>query len=218
MNELEGYANDLLYIPGNHDPSTLFAKDKSKLPVLGSNINGNIHKGIYKLREDLVVIGLGGSVVDYVQETPTSPLVPCWEKYTYPYFEADHKEFNQDLDELWAETMQLYPDEKVKIIIMTHEGPYGSGTSRNHYFETGQVFHAGSPHLRDLILKNQSRIVCNIHGHTHEGAFMQNVGSVAKPLQIINPGSLKQAEFGEVVVRQSTTGDWEVVRSTKNFL
>ena len=94
MNELEGYADDLLYIPGNHDPSTLFAEDRSKLPILGSNPNGNIHRGIYKLRDNLVIIGLGGSVKDYVQKNGEDPLEVCWQEYTYPYYDADHKAFN----------------------------------------------------------------------------------------------------------------------------
>ena len=28
MNELERYANELIYIPGNHDPSTLFKEPR----------------------------------------------------------------------------------------------------------------------------------------------------------------------------------------------
>ena len=47
MNDLEGFAHDLLYIPGNHDPSTLFSKDRNKLPILSSNPDGNINRGIY---------------------------------------------------------------------------------------------------------------------------------------------------------------------------
>ena len=62
MNELEGFADDLIYIGGNHDPSTMFNSDRSKLPILSSNVEGNIHKGIYKLRDNLVIIGLGGCV------------------------------------------------------------------------------------------------------------------------------------------------------------
>ena len=49
MNDLEGFADDLLYIPGNHDPSSLFARDRNELPILSSNPSGNIHRGIYKL-------------------------------------------------------------------------------------------------------------------------------------------------------------------------
>jgi hypothetical protein len=62
MNDLEGFADDLLYIPGNHDPFSLFARDRNELPILSSNPSGNIHRGIYKLHEDLVIIGLGGSI------------------------------------------------------------------------------------------------------------------------------------------------------------
>ena len=62
MNELEGFADDLLYIPGNHDPITLFNKDKNKLPILSSNLDGNLHMAAMKLRENLIIIGLGGSV------------------------------------------------------------------------------------------------------------------------------------------------------------
>lgn len=62
MNELEAFADDLVYIGGNHDPITMFNKDRDKLPILSSNVDGNIHKGILKLRDDLIIIGLGGSV------------------------------------------------------------------------------------------------------------------------------------------------------------
>ena len=100
MNELEGFADDLLYIPGNHDPSTLFNEDRSKLPILGSNPNGNIHRGIYKLMDNLIVVGLGGCVQDFVQENGVGELKPCWAPY--PYYDRDHKKFNEHLDELWA--------------------------------------------------------------------------------------------------------------------
>ena len=66
MNELERYANELIYIPGNHDPSTLFKEPRDERPLLCSNVEGNIHKSAIKLRENLVIIGLGGCVQDFV--------------------------------------------------------------------------------------------------------------------------------------------------------
>ena len=66
MNDLEGFADELIYIPGNHDPSTLFNRDRSKLPIISSNVDANIHMGALKLRDGLVIVGLGGSVPDYV--------------------------------------------------------------------------------------------------------------------------------------------------------
>lgn len=29
MNTVEGFADELLYVPGNHDPSTMFSKDRN---------------------------------------------------------------------------------------------------------------------------------------------------------------------------------------------
>ena len=46
MNELEAFADELIYIPGNHDPITMFNKDRNNLPILSSNVEGNIHRGI----------------------------------------------------------------------------------------------------------------------------------------------------------------------------
>ena len=37
-------------------------KDKNKLPILSSNLDGNLHMAAMKLRENLIIIGLGGSV------------------------------------------------------------------------------------------------------------------------------------------------------------
>jgi hypothetical protein len=62
-NSLEALGDELIYIGGNHDPITMFSENP---PVLSSNVEGNIHRGSYKLRDDLVIIGLGGCVQDYV--------------------------------------------------------------------------------------------------------------------------------------------------------
>ena len=219
MNELEGFADDLLYIPGNHDPSTLFAEDRSKLPILGSNPNGNIHRGIYKLRDNLIVIGLGGCVKDFVQENGEGPMKPCWLANIYPYYELDHKTFNEHLDQLWMAVQAQYPDPDVQVIVLTHEGPYGSATAKNQYFEqNGTTYWAGSPHLRDLLIKNKNRMVCNIHGHTHEGAFAVNIGTPHERMTVINPGSLVQSEFGEMTLRLNTHGKWEISATSKIFL
>lgn len=61
----------------------------------------------------------------------------------------------------------------MQYIMMTHDGPFGSSTSKNEYFhENMTCYTAGSQHLTDLLLKNKETIVCNIHGHTHDGSFI----------------------------------------------
>ena len=103
MNELEAFADELIYIGGNHDPITMFNQDRNKLPILSSNVEGNIHRGMLKLRDDLVIIGLGGSVQDYVQQNGEGPLEKCWS--SFPYKDEDHADFNKDLEELWNMTV-----------------------------------------------------------------------------------------------------------------
>ena len=73
------------------------------MPILSSNPSANIHRGIYKLHENLVIIGLGGSVQDFVQENGDGPLKPCWKGF--PYKDVEQKEFKNDLYQLWEKTM-----------------------------------------------------------------------------------------------------------------
>jgi Icc-related predicted phosphoesterase len=81
------------------------------------------------------------------------------------------------------------------------------------------TYYAGSKHIKDLLLANKDRIVCNIHGHTHDGAFIQNIWKPKDPLPVINPGSLSQGEFGEITLRKSIiSGKWKVSESTKFYL
>ena len=80
------------------------------------------------------------------------------------------------------------------------------------------TYYAGSKHIKDLILDNKEKIVCNIHGHSHDGSFIQNVWKPKDPLPIINPGSLHQGEFGEITLKRTLQGKWKVFESTKFYL
>ena len=66
--DIEPFAKQLVYIPGNHDPIELFGRGETKKPVLSTDPNANIHMGLMRLRDDLVVIGLGGSTQNHVQK------------------------------------------------------------------------------------------------------------------------------------------------------
>ena len=54
------FGNQLIWIPGNHDPTTMYKPDRQ------DKVENNIHMRATKLRDDLVVIGVGGSVPDFV--------------------------------------------------------------------------------------------------------------------------------------------------------
>ena len=78
-----------------------------------------------QLRDDLKIMGLGGSVRDRVQINGEGPLVNCWTPF--PYKDDDHAGFNKDLESVWQST--IANDDASQIIIMTHEGPLGSSTA-----------------------------------------------------------------------------------------
>ena len=140
----------------------------------------------------------------------------CWDPF--PYKDEDHEEFAADLAQLWKET-EAKIDEKTQIILMTHEGPYGSSTAQNVYFDRDGIdvttYHTGDKSLRELMLANQHRVVCNIHGHSHDGSFIQNIGQPCQVLPVINPGSLGQGEFAELKITKTQQGKWKVTSATK---
>lgn len=109
MNDMEGFADEVIYIPGNHDPSTMFSRDRSKLPVLSSNPAGNIHRGIFELRENLVVLGLGGCMQNHKQPKGQGPFEKCWSPF--PYGDDAKYSFKDDLNELWQTARSQYLDE-----------------------------------------------------------------------------------------------------------
>ena len=156
MNDMEGFGDEIIYIPGNHDPSTMLARDRTKLPVLSSNPAYNIHRGAFKLRDDLLILGLGGSLPGY-QQIYGGPLELRYQPY--PYGENMPYNYGDDLAALWNEATTTFPN--AQFIMMTHDGPYGSSTAQNSYLSEGKVIHCGSKDLTNLLLKEQNRIVFN---------------------------------------------------------
>ena len=73
---------------------------------------------------------------------------------------------------------------------MTHEGPRDLTTSNDISFTENVTCVYGSPFLRDFMIENREKIVCNIHGHCHDGSAINNLYKPCDPLPIINPGSL----------------------------
>ena len=76
----------------------------------------------------------------------------------------------------------------------------------------------GSNKLTDIITSNRDRIVCNVHGHSHEGAFLQTFTKPFKsPLPIINPGSVMSGHFGELFISKPKGGKWKVSQVNKFY-
>mmetsp|Transcript_24061 Transcript_24061/g.23687 ORF Transcript_24061/g.23687 Transcript_24061/m.23687 type:complete len:96 (+) Transcript_24061:307-594(+) len=95
---------------------------------------------------------------------------------------------------------------------MTHDGPFGSSTTLDKTERQSQgVIHFGSPAFTEILKNNQERVVCNIHGHCHEGS---NVDKINK-LRIINSGALMFGEFGEITLAENSDGKWRVSKVIK---
>lgn len=121
-----------------------------------------------------------------------------------------------------------------QILLMTHDGPQDSVTCNANRTipmkgENGEEvygFHRfGSAGLRALIDEQRAHLMVNIHGHCHDGRFMDNlkgltgIGHGTDPVfPIINPGSLNQSEYGTVVISKVNGEKWKVTEATKKFV
>ena len=64
IKELEKLCVHVLFVPGNHDPTTLFNNTMSH-PVRLTKKSVNLHRVVYHLRQNLVIVGCGGSIPQY---------------------------------------------------------------------------------------------------------------------------------------------------------
>ena len=136
----------LIIVPGNHETNSQLNSSKEKFMH-------NIHQRSFKIGS-VLFLGCGGSSF-----TP----------FNTP-FEMSEKEFTKAISKL---KMQ---DHKLKVILLTHEPPYG--TKLDYIGE-----HAGSKSIRKFVDKHQPDY--NICGHFHENEGLKD--KVGRTITI-NPG------------------------------
>ena len=85
----------MLYIPGNHDPKTLFEENKKAL----TPTSANIHNAFVQLADGLMLLGLGGSVPAF-KKTPDSS-----EEVWSPYPWKDGDLYTKTLSNLYEAAM-----------------------------------------------------------------------------------------------------------------
>lgn len=56
------------------------------------------------------------------------------------------------------------------------------------------------------MIANESRIVVNIHGHTHEGHGYRRINA----LNVVNAGPLLCKKFALIEIRKNNNGKWEL--------
>ena len=194
---LEKISPNVIYIPGNHDPKTLFDND-NKIKFGNSSIN--LHKKKYELNNNLLLIGIGGSITNLISNEKEYYKYEYninnveWRGYPYidnnenPNFEKCEELFKKDLDIIF----NYIKDNNKQIILISHNGPFNSSTS--NCFEKGKCFYAGSLILDKFIYENKNRILTVLHGHTHTGTGVSTLYNI----NIFNPGPMKNGHYGKI--------------------
>eukprot|EP00347_Sterkiella_histriomuscorum_P016604 403352551 len=199
----------ILYIPGNHDPKSMLGSSvcegNKEFPKLSQDSN-NMHNDWVELKPNLGLVALGGSTPSDFQRHGDLQLDPIY--FPYPY--STDEKFKQELSKLLDSE-----DLPKNILLMTHDGPRGSATCQDKttHLDTG-IIQFGSPYLTELLKNSQGRIICNVHGHCHEGGSLDKIQNI----KVINPGSLKHGEFGELKLQENADGTWRVASFHKNYL
>lgn len=213
--ELENICDKVIYIPGNHDTSTMF----TETPVQLTPNSVNLHMKSYRLDDDLLLLGVGGSI--------SNPLTPevnihkykidnwdniAWKGYPHindannPLFKPCDELFGTALNKAWS---SLDQNDNSKVILLTHNGPFSCDTA-NAIWEGTKVVYSGSIELDEFLVSHQDRIIANIHGHTHKGKGMGKVFNT----DIINVGDTQNKHYGKVLLvkDRSTKYQWKIKR------
>ena len=78
----------------------------------------------------------------------------------------------------------------------------------------------GSAGLAKLLMDEREHLIANIHGHCHDGAFLDNVRGekgAGNTFPVVNPGSLHQHEYGTLTL-DKVDGKWRVAAATKKYV
>jgi Icc-related predicted phosphoesterase len=228
---LENMCLNVIYIPGNHDPKSLFHwKDVPSLTIRSVNV----HKRFLKVANDLYIIGLGGSIPNFpaTDEVNSEKFVPfesdiskkvLWEGYPYAdqypdsnFFLSDQM-FEKDLEEMWSKVKthieETNTTPNIKFILLTHHGPYYSSTA-NMQFKNMWVY-MGSKTLQEFLKKNNKEILMNIHGHSH-GA--QGMHKDLNRIPVVNPGPLVEGKFAVLKLKRDFNDEWIMTKIEFNQL
>ncbi|KAL7715083.1 Calcineurin-like phosphoesterase domain-containing protein [Entamoeba marina] len=200
MKELEKMCPHVLYVPGNHDPTTLFHNSMTH-SVQISEKSINLHKCVYHLRDDLVIVGCGGSIPQYDKHI-------C-HKGGYPFLTDE--QFSDQLEKVLPDDGNI-PTSNLKdsVIIVTHNGPSCSHTALK-FSHNKSVMQTGSPTLSKKIENPvyKNRLTCVLHGHTHDSQGLVN----HEMIPIINAGALKRNMNFVVITIRYIKDRWKVADS-----
>jgi len=224
---LENMCLNVVYLGGNHDPSTLFSDKSVSLTIKSTNI----HKKFIKVCNDLYIFGLGGSVPtisskSFIDSEDFKPYIdvdsesirnvvfqgyPYQNSFEKPDYFASDEIYSKELYDSFQKAHETIKSENstenIKFILLTHNGPFYCQSSIMQY--KGKCVYMGSQALSKFLTKNKNDVLINIHGHTHHGKGLYNFGGTC----VLNPGALTLGSFCAITLRRDCNDDWYLFSS-----
>ena len=211
IHELENICDKVIYVPGNHDTSTMY----DEVPVQLTEKSINLHMKTFKLDDDLILLGVGGSI----SSPSTSEVnihsyhIDNWDNIEwkgYPYMNDINKPLFTPCDKLFGEALTkawdtLVPNDNSKVILITHNGTFSCDKTNAISGSSSKVIYSGSLELDEFIINHNDRIIANIHGHTHQGKGMGRMNKT----EIINVGDAQNGHWGKVVLVKNKNTNYE---------
>ena len=194
---LEFFCCPIYYIPGNHDPPTMFSPDDrvAKTHSL-SQFSHNVHKRIQKVLSGLSIVGIGGSIPALKTNLKTGDSEFIWSSYPY--------EKDADMEPDLTFVSSLIDATEDQVIFLSHNGPDALSTTL-YSLDEGEKIVAGAPSLTKFLLKHSDKILLNLHGHCHPGQGMKKLNTSV----VLNGGAFCFGEFAKARLVK-IEGVWKV--------
>ena len=202
------------FVPGALDPLGLYEAD-ARLPPGQPR---NAHNMVEKVTSALWVAGWGGATMPFerdahgkrraANESTAHPWDGGWTQFPFDEREAQRRQ------QPWRRKVTKVPEDDA-VILLTHAGPDGSGTSLVTAQDADSVerpsnvraqpLHAGSIALGEFLRQRatQQRVVLHAHGRAHAALGVARFGSAV----VVNPGSLRYTRtYASVTLEERRVG------------
>ena len=212
------------FVPGALDPLGLYEAD-ARLPPGQPR---NAHNMVEKVTSALWVAGWGGATMPFerdahgkrraANESTAHPWDGGWTQFPFDEREAQRRQ------QPWRRKVTKVPQDDA-VILLTHAGPDGSGTSlvtaqdadsvERPSSVRAQPLHAGSIALGEFLRQRatQQRVVLHAHGRAHAALGVARFGSAV----VVNPGSLRYTRtYASVTLEERRIEgrtEWRVTRA-----
>ena len=206
----------VLYVGGNHDPLSIFTDDFKIDTDLDKT--KNLHKKYQKIKDDLYIVGIGGSTpilngINYTKdEEPFKSLNISNVLYNGSPYEGNFTEADEQFNDNLTEILDQMEEINASIILMSHIGPIYSYTSIQKLNDSYPMIYLGSLNLFNKYIEEE-KIFLNVHGHTHPSRGRYNH---YEHKTILNPGALAFSYYATMRIYKKD-GKYDIKTTFENL-